>query len=115
MKSRQSGLERKQQGPPHSLVVFVSVYSIMLKVSGRVNVSGSKYKTSRSDSEPLCWDHGCSGRKFSSFSSLLKHYHDKYAEEQRVESAKDEKNITYILITGANTYAAANLNTIRVL
>lgn len=63
---------RAPQGPPMGPVAsnFPPIPQPLESTPNEVDVSGSRQK-------PQCWDHGCNGRQFSTFSNLLRHQREK--------------------------------------
>ena len=63
---------RTQQMPPMASVPsnFPPIPQPLESTPNEVDVVGSRQK-------PQCWDHGCNGRQFSTFSNLLRHQREK--------------------------------------
>jgi hypothetical protein len=55
---------------PAALVAYPSLHAPMESTVAGVGVLPSRPK-------PQCWDHGCNGRQFSTFSNLLRHQREK--------------------------------------
>lgn len=51
-------------------LAYSSLPSTLESAPGGIEVSSSRNK-------PQCWDHGCNGRQFSTFSNLLRHQREK--------------------------------------
>ena len=67
---------QSQQAPqlvpsmPPAMEDFPPIHNPLESMSGSVEVMSSRPK-------PRCWDHGCNGRQFSTFSNLLRHQREK--------------------------------------
>ena len=45
--------------------------------------SGDHVRVVHSRPKPQCWEHGCNGRQFSTFSNLLRHQREKSGAAQK--------------------------------
>lgn len=45
--------------------------------TGGQGLEGSHVRVVQSRPKPQCWEHGCNGRQFSTFSNLLRHQREK--------------------------------------
>lgn len=82
-------------GRPHSLSLSSIPSTTELIHSSFLRQSQSSPKTISSDTtgdhvrvvhsrpKPQCWEHGCNGRQFSTFSNLLRHQREKSGASQK--------------------------------
>lgn len=71
---------RASQLPPMAQVPmnFPPISQPLESTQNDVDVSGARQK-------PQCWDHGCNGRQFSTFSNLLRHQREKNGQANKAK------------------------------
>lgn len=76
-------------GRPHSLSLSSAPDQATLYRTQQVNPkvvsseSGDHVRVVHSRPKPQCWEHGCNGRQFSTFSNLLRHQREKSGAAQK--------------------------------
>jgi len=52
--------------------------------SSHAHAGGDGVRVVQSRPKPQCWEHGCNGRQFSTFSNLLRHQREKSGQAAKV-------------------------------
>ncbi len=68
-------------GQDHSLIY--SMPPVMGHAGGQSQDAGS-VRVVHTRPKPQCWEHGCNGRQFSTFSNLLRHQREKSGQAAKV-------------------------------
>lgn len=83
-RSRQHSLSASSMDQPN-VQMMQNIYPAQTPSKVGSSDSGDQVRVVHSRPKPQCWEHGCNGRQFSTFSNLLRH--------QRVKSGAATKSI----------------------
>lgn len=67
---------------PHDSGMMYQVPAVM-NTGGTSAPEGGHVRVVQSRPKPRCWEHGCNGRQFSTFSNLLRHQREKSGQASK--------------------------------
>lgn len=67
---------------PHDSGMMYQVPAVMT-TGGTSAPEGGHVRVVQSRPKPRCWEHGCNGRQFSTFSNLLRHQREKSGQASK--------------------------------